>query len=94
MGALTGAEAVREIPNQRRFIVKQGGKEHTEAQEKVALGTAKYSLADTTTVRKYSKAVRDESEKIIRGYEGVDFKAVYAAKPLAYKIIKRKVILF
>lgn len=48
-----------------------------------------YSLADTTAERKYSKAQRDENGKIIRGYEGVDFKAVYEAKPLGYKIVKR-----
>lgn len=79
----SAAKAIGEAPGKRSFIVKQGSKEHTVTQ------TTGYSMADTSAVRKYSKAVRDENGKIIRGYEGVDFKAVYAAKPLAYKIIKR-----
>ena len=39
--------------------------------------------------RKYSKARRDKSGKIVRGYEGVDISAIYTAKPLIYKIVKR-----
>ena len=73
------AEVADEISYHRSFIVNTDNKKTKTT----------YSLADTTAVRKYSKAVRDEKGKIIRGYEGVDFKAVYAAKPLAYKIVKR-----
>lgn len=84
------AEAINDI-YQRSFGMTRGGKDNTPSTPH--LGNAEnytsYSLADTTTVRKYSKAVRDENGKIIRGYEGVDFKAVYTEKPILYKIVKR-----
>ena len=72
------ADVIDGVSHNRNFVVRQGGKNQ-----------ATYSLANTTAERKYSKAVRDENGKIIRGYEGIDFKAVYAAKPILYKIIKR-----
>ena len=86
------AEAIDDISYNRSFIVKSVGKAKTSGTsntDKVMEQKSTYSLADTTAERKYSKAVRDENGKIIRGYEGVDFKAVYAAKPLAYKFFKR-----
>ena len=54
---------------------------HSHQQSSYALGNR--------TVRKYSKAERDANGKIIRGYVGVDMKAVYEAKPLGYKLVKR-----
>lgn len=39
--------------------------------------------------RKYSNIQFDSMGRVIRAYEGMDMKAVYAAKPIAYKIVKR-----
>ena len=58
------------------------------ASSNTAEKSPSYSLASSAE-RKYGKAKRDENGKIIRGYEGVDFHAVYAAKPIVYKILKR-----
>ena len=39
--------------------------------------------------RKYSNIKFDEYGRVIRGYEGMDMKAIYNSKPLAYKFVKR-----
>lgn len=43
----------------------------------------------TVVERKYTTIQRDSEGKVIRGYEGVDMKEVYANKPLLYKLLKR-----
>lgn len=39
--------------------------------------------------RKYSNIQFDEYGRVIRGYKGMDMKAIYNSKPLAYKFVKR-----
>lgn len=39
--------------------------------------------------RKYSNIQFDEYGRVIRGYEGMDMKAIYNSKPLSYKFVKR-----
>ena len=43
----------------------------------------------TIIERKYTTIQRDSEGKVIRGYEGIDMKAIYASKPMLYKFFKR-----
>jgi len=82
------AEAIERTASIREFPVREGLREKNTTTNVIQHQTT-YSLADTTAERKYSKAERDANGKIIRGYVGVDMKAVYASKSLLYKFIKR-----
>ena len=82
------AEAIEGTASIREFPVREGLREKNTTTNVIQHQTT-YSLADTTAERKYSKAERDANGKIIRGYVGVDMKAVYASKSLLYKFIKR-----
>lgn len=59
--------------------------EQNESKEVATMSTANMKIS----VRKYGNAKRDESGHIIRGYEGIDIKQIYDAKPLSYKFLKR-----
>lgn len=43
----------------------------------------------TVVERKYTTIQRDSEGKVIRGYEGIDMKAVYTSKSVVYKLLKR-----
>ncbi len=47
------------------------------------------SIIPEAPIRRYSTAKRDETGAIIRGYEGIDMKEVYAQKSITYKLLKR-----
>ena len=83
------AEAIEGTASIRKFPVRENVREKIYPTTHKNVEQTTYSLADTTTERKYSRAERDANGKIIRGYIGVDMKAVYASKSLFYKFIKR-----
>lgn len=61
-------------------------------RKKKEVGNEKVELKEAKEYIDNSRGVairRDATGKVIRGYEGIDFKEVYRNKPLAYKIIKR-----
>ena len=72
---MSSAAVVGETENiSHNYHVVHGG-EHAKPIERVE--------------RKYSNIQFDAQGRVIRAYEGIDMKAVYAAKPLSYKIVKR-----
>ena len=81
--AIEGTASIRKFPERENVREKIYPITHKNVEQTT------YSLADTTTERKYSKAERDANGKIIRGYVGVDMKAVYESKSLVYKAVKR-----
>lgn len=65
--------------------------ERARYYSRVEIEDKKKEIIQTVTVveRKYTTIHRDSEGNVIRGYEGIDMKAVYASKSTIYKFFKR-----